>query len=94
MSIVYTLKKIVDPAAAREEEAQLKKAREAVRQQESGDPPEPGAEPEAEPTRWRCRCCGVEDEQGAYCPECLADTMELPGTSTAQADTKPTRDQS
>jgi rubrerythrin len=81
MSIVYTLKKIVDPAAAREEEAQLKKAREEVRQQQSGDPPEPGAEPEGPAPRWRCHCCGVEDEQGGYCPECLADTMELLGSS-------------
>jgi rubrerythrin len=81
MSIVYTLKKLVDPAAAREEEAQLKKAREEVRQQQSGAPPDPGAEPEAEATRWRCRCCGVEDKQGGYCPECLADTMEVRGAS-------------
>jgi len=79
MSIIYTLKKIVDPIAAREEDAQLKKAREEARQQQSGDPPSPpGAGPggAAAPSRFRCRCCGVEDAQGAYCPGCLADTME------------------
>jgi lipopolysaccharide biosynthesis regulator YciM len=65
MSIIYTLKKIVDPIAARQEEAERKAQREEVRQQQAGDPP-----------RYRCRTCGLEDSQGVYCPECLADTME------------------
>jgi lipopolysaccharide biosynthesis regulator YciM len=65
MSIIYTLKKIIDPIAARQEEAERKAQREEVRQQEAGDPP-----------MYRCRACGLEDSQGAYCPECLADTME------------------
>jgi len=78
MSIIYTLKKLVDPIAARAEETQLKKAREDVRRQQSGDPPAP---PEADtdgaaPLRFRCRCCGMEQARGAYCPVCLADTME------------------
>jgi hypothetical protein len=76
MSIIHTLKKLVDPIAAREEDARLKKTREARRQQQSGDPPTGSSADGAEPARFRCRCCETEDTQGVYCPQCLADTME------------------
>ena len=69
MSIIQTLKKIVDPARAREEAAERKAAREEVRQQEAGDVL----------PRYRCSVCGHEADQGTYCPECIADTMEYVG---------------
>jgi rubrerythrin len=64
MSIVHTLKKIVDPMQARLEEAQRKKTRERKEQEVPGEPPV-----------YVCRVCGARSNEGAYCPRCLADTM-------------------
>jgi len=64
MSIVHTLKKVVDPARAREEQAEQEKRQQERRQQ--------GA---AEPELYHCRVCGREVAQGGYCPDCLSDTM-------------------
>jgi len=65
MSIVHTLKKLVDPIAARAEEAEKKSRRQnqATQDREHGDPV------------FTCRVCEHVDSQGAYCPKCLADTM-------------------
>ena len=30
-----------------------------------------------EPPTYRCRVCGLESPDKAYCPECLAETMVL-----------------
>ena len=65
MSIVESLKKLVDPVEAREREAELRRQREQPKREESGDPP-----------RFECRICGHVSDERAYCPECLADTME------------------
>ncbi|HXU04288.1 MAG TPA: hypothetical protein VN903_25180 [Polyangia bacterium] len=65
MSIVESLKKLVDPVQAREEAEEWRKAREQPKREQSGDPP-----------RFTCRICGHVSEEKAYCPECLADTME------------------
>ena len=64
MSIIDTFKKVVDPIAARQEEAERKRQRESKRQAD-GDPP-----------LYRCRVCGAESPDRTYCPACLADTME------------------
>lgn len=69
MSIVHTLKKVVDPIRARAEEAERKAQREQQKQQEAGDAP-----------LYHCKVCEREDDQGAYCPGCLADTM-VPGAA-------------
>jgi hypothetical protein len=65
MSIVESLRKLVDPVEAqnREEEAEA----------DSKLPRRAGA---ADPPRFTCRICGFVDTQGGYCPTCLADTME------------------
>ncbi|MDF1563850.1 MAG: hypothetical protein P1V51_12450 [Deltaproteobacteria bacterium] len=65
MSFIHTLKKLVDPNAARREEQRRKAEREAAEAQESGDPP-----------RFTCRVCGLTGEEEGYCPTCLAPTME------------------
>jgi rubrerythrin len=65
MSIIDTLRKVVDPIAARQEEAERKRQREQSRRAAEGDPP-----------IYRCRVCGAESPDRTYCPECLADTME------------------
>jgi rubrerythrin len=71
MSIIWTLKKIVDPVRAAHEEIQREEDRKRPRRAVAGDGPEPGAG-----GRFRCRVCGHEGEEQGYCPECLADTME------------------
>ena len=65
MSIVHTLRKIVDPIKARQEEQERKAARELPLRSNEGAPP-----------RFVCRVCGRQDIQKAYCPDCLADTMK------------------
>ncbi len=65
MSIIHSLKKLLDPNQARLEEAERKAKREIPKREASGD----GG-------RFRCRVCGHEAEERAYCPTCLADTME------------------
>jgi rubrerythrin len=71
MSIVESLKKLVDPIAAREKEAELISAREQpVREDPSGPP------------SYECRVCGYVSNDPSYCPTCLALTMR---PSTRQA---------
>jgi rubrerythrin len=35
----------------------------------------PSKKKEGDPPVFRCRVCGLESPDRAYCPECLADTM-------------------
>ncbi len=76
MSIVHTLKKIVDPQAAHEEEQELRKQREQPKRAAQGEPPVAV-----------CKVCGHRGTDRTYCPECLADTMvlEAPAPGTGQA---------
>jgi rubrerythrin len=66
MSIIESLVKVVDPAEARRREEERRKDREQPERSDAGDPPH----------AYRCRVCGHQDDQGAYCPTCLADTMQ------------------
>ncbi len=65
MAIVESLVKLVDPAEARRREEERRKEREQPQRAKAGDPPH----------AFECRVCGHRDQQGAYCPTCLADTM-------------------
>ena len=65
MSIVESLKRLVDPVQARQLEEERRKAREQPKRDHAGDPPS-----------FACRICGHVSADKAYCPECLADTME------------------
>ncbi|MBU1220529.1 hypothetical protein KKF34_02105 [Myxococcota bacterium] len=64
MSIVYTLKKLVDPVRVRMEETERKRLVEVGESEKSED------------AKYRCRVCGLESRSNEYCPACLADTME------------------
>jgi rubrerythrin len=75
MSIVHTLKKVVDPIRAREEEAERRTQREQPQRASEGDPPGQ----RDVPLVFVCRVCGHEGPESEYCPECLADTMEAAG---------------
>ncbi|MEE8584651.1 MAG: hypothetical protein V3T83_07355 [Acidobacteriota bacterium] len=63
MSIVHKLKKLANPITFRTEgtddEAPIEEAEEHL----------------GEPVAFTCKLCGFQDSQGAYCPECLAETM-------------------
>ena len=37
---------------------------------------QPTKKKEGDPPIFRCRVCALESPERAYCPECLADTME------------------
>ena len=65
MSIIESLRRLVDPVQAREEEELRRQQREQPKRAHAGDPP-----------RFACRICGHVSNDKAYCPECLADTME------------------
>jgi rubrerythrin len=65
MSIVESLRKLVDPVQARHDEEERRTAREQPKREHAGDPP-----------RFVCRVCGFEDTEKGFCPTCLADTME------------------
>jgi hypothetical protein len=64
MSIVESLLKIVDPTQAKAREEERRVQREQPIRNDDTDPP-----------RFVCRVCGTEDEQGSFCPKCLAGTM-------------------
>jgi len=66
MSIIETLKKLVDPVRARQEEIERRADRERPSRDDEGGPP---------PRRHRCRVCGLEDTAARFCPHCLAETM-------------------
>lgn len=79
MSIVWSLKRLFDPATHQREEGERHAEREQPKRTDEGDPPgfqvEARPAPEAPAQRFRCRVCGYESGAGAYCPDCLADTM-------------------
>ena len=79
MSIVWSLKRLFDPGTFFREEAERRAERDAPRRSEDGDPPqddELAADADAESAPARCRVCGREGRSGAWCLDCLADTME------------------
>lgn len=77
MSLIWTLRKFVDPLAWLREDAEKRSARE----DKPGEPKDGGGGVRVEevarpPETWACRVCSYESGSGAYCPVCLADTMQ------------------
>jgi len=64
VSIIESLKKLVDPIAARESAAELVRLREKSGPSEAKPPP-----------TFECRVCGHLGREPDFCPECLAQTM-------------------
>ena len=64
MGLIESLTKLLDPAAARAREEELKIVREPKRDDTTA-PPE-----------LVCRICGHRAARGPFCPVCLAETME------------------
>jgi hypothetical protein len=80
VSIVESLKRLFDPAAARQEEAERKADRE-----------KPVREEEAGPAKWfECRVCHHLGPEPTFCPKCLAGTMRPSRARPAPAVEAPT----
>lgn len=66
MSFIEKLTKVVDPAEARRREEERRKEGERQQRTDVGDPPH----------AYECRVCGHVGDEEAYCPTCLAETMQ------------------
>jgi hypothetical protein len=73
VSILESLTKLVDPVAARAQEAERERLRTPARQSPAGPPP-----------TFECRVCGYLGPEPSFCPTCLAETMR-PSDRTAPA---------
>ena len=71
MSILFTLRKFVDPEQHGVEEADHRIERQRPRDEADGAPPAAPA-----PIAYVCRVCALESADRSYCPACLADTMQ------------------
>ena len=80
MSIIWTLRKLVDPIAHREAQAAQERDRKHALRQGLGEGDDAAATAKSSPRRRvECRICGHRAEDEEYCPSCLAATMvELP----------------
>lgn len=66
MSLVEKLIKVVDPAEAKRREEERRKDREQPQKADASDPPH----------GYECRVCGHQGDESAFCPTCLAETMQ------------------
>jgi Smr domain len=75
VSIVESLKRLFDPAAARQEEAERKADRERPIREDTG------------PDRWfECRVCHHVGPEPTFCPTCLAGTMRATRARPPEAE--------
>jgi hypothetical protein len=64
VSIVESLRRLVDPVEARARQEELRIEREQPIREADGDPPS-----------YACRVCGHRGIEPDFCPTCLAETM-------------------
>jgi hypothetical protein len=64
VSIVESLRRLVDPVEARARQEELRIQREQPIREADGDPPS-----------YACRVCSYRGAEPDYCPTCLAETM-------------------
>jgi hypothetical protein len=78
MSILWALRKFVDPVEHVLEDGERKQALEPEEDRDPGTVPprSPGPLPEPVTLNYRCRVCSHESGRGDFCPRCLAATME------------------
>ncbi|HLL54218.1 MAG TPA: hypothetical protein VK447_11760 [Myxococcaceae bacterium] len=79
MSILWTLRKWVDPIEhGLEEEARRRQRETLPAEPQPGDGPEerPAAPRTAPEATFRCRVCGLTARDEAFCPRFLAGTMQ------------------
>jgi hypothetical protein len=74
MSIIESLRKLVDPIAARQKEAERIALRETPVREEAAAPP-----------LHECRVCGYIGVEPDFCPDCLAQTMRPTTKGKAKA---------
>jgi hypothetical protein len=78
VSIIESLKKLVDPGTARDEQARRRAAMEAPARDDAADEPD-----------YECRVCAYVGVEPLFCPECLAETMRPTGKRRAEAASPP-----
>jgi hypothetical protein len=74
VSIVDSLRRLVDPVAAREHAARMERLRKPPRDDAQGGS-RGGAGKNATGKAYECRVCGLVGTAPDFCPECLAQTM-------------------
>lgn len=78
MSLLWTLRKWVDPIEYANEEEARRRQREALPvDPEPGDDPRRLVSAPEKEELYRCRACGHTGRDGSFCPRCLAGTMRL-----------------
>jgi rubrerythrin len=65
MSIIESLRRLIDPVAVKLDEEDRKRLREEKGPAAQGDQPP-----------FLCRMCGYTGKEPTFCPKCLADTMQ------------------
>lgn len=76
MSLLWTLRRWVDPEQAAEEEARRRQRETMLPTPEAGGAEPPEKVVERAPRAMRCRICGFRGEDSELCPHCLAGTMQ------------------
>ena len=80
MSLMWSLKRFIDPAQWLREEWDRRSAREDKEGEPKADDPPPQLVMPEETVRvaerGACRTCAWESASGEFCPKCLADTMQ------------------
>lgn len=69
MSIIESLKKLVDPEQARHEDSERLVARNLPERDDAAPPP----------ATYECRVCRHVGPEKIFCPKCLAETMRKQG---------------
>jgi rubrerythrin len=77
MSLMWTLRKWIDPEYRRDEE-ERRRLRETLMPEEPGGPGDdpPIREVPAKHAHFHCRVCGHRGNEPEFCPRCLAGTMQ------------------
>ena len=77
MSILYLLRKYVDPIQFQQQEEEKRRKLETRQAEEAGDDGEGEGKGAAagRGARYCCRVCGYDGREPDFCPHCLAGTM-------------------
>jgi hypothetical protein len=77
MSILFTLRKFIDPVGHRQQQEDLRRQREACPPDADPDEVDLVVPRERRESRaYRCRLCQQDGEDPRFCSFCLAETME------------------
>lgn len=76
MSLMWKLRKFIDPAEYEKEDEARRRQRELLEPEKTADGGEPPVKRiETTPRAFKCRVCGHRELDQQFCPKCLAGTM-------------------